>query len=297
MQNVLFISSMHWSNLMILSMVFLGMSMSLFKVPSINKNVQPELLTVWMSIFFLVFGTILLINYSDLTHFTTLLVSVAILQGFVFSIRSLLQLKALHYSATNTLFTVTSTLSLVVVIVFGLLFLGEKINTIQTLGLFLSLTALFFWSYKKGITLSENKTSFLLFVGVIATSASGNLLNKLGASFGDIFGYQFVYYIAALLSAVGLYYYKHKNIKSAVTEINKPTLLTAIGISITGFIGGLCLIQALVTGPVSIVQSINSQYILVTAFIGVIFFKEKLTKKKAILIFFILVAIVLLRLK
>ena len=67
-------------------------------------------------------------------------------------------------------------------------------------------------------------------------------------------------------------------------------------IGVFGFFGGYAFLTALTKGPFSLITSIHSLYIFITALASYLLFKERLTKKKIILLFLAIVAILLIRL-
>ena len=62
------------------------------------------------------------------------------------------------------------------------------------------------------------------------------------------------------------------------------------------FFGGYVYYLAIDRGPFSLVIAIHSLYIIVTACIAAYLFKEKVSKKRLVLIFLAIIAIVLIRL-
>lgn len=256
--------------------------MSLYKLPSTIKNVDANGLNVWSSFFFLVYAAIFFLPHTVFSLNNTIL-TVALIQGIIFTLRTLLQMHGLKYAQTNALFPTTSTTALLVVIAVGILFYGDSLSQLQIVGVLLSIIVLFMFAFKGGKLTFSSIDAVKVWVGIVFLSAVGNLLNKVAADLGDIHTFQFFLYVFIFISSIAMLMIQKKGELKKVIH-SKGAMLGGLGIGFFGFFGAWALIIALTTGPVSVAQTINSSYVIVTALMSSMFFGEVLTKKKVILI-------------
>lgn len=271
----------NWVDYSLLGMVLLGIAMVFYKLPSIRKEVDANGLNVWSSFFFLLFATFFFLEYVNFS--VNIIVLTALAYGVLFTLRSLLQMHGLKYASTDALFPVTSTGGLLVVIVAGLIFFGDKLTSMQWLGVVASIVVFFFFGFKGGKLIFSSVTATKIWLGIVVLSAAGNLLNKVGAILGDVHTFQFFVYIFIFISGLGMLFIQKKGEVKKVLY-SKGTVLGGLGIGIFGFFGAWALILALRDGPVSVAQTINSSYVIVTSILASLFFGEIMTKKKITLI-------------
>ena len=293
--NTLFFETLSssWILYSFVGMLCLGISLVFYKLPSSRKDVDANGLTVWSGFFFLLFAVIFFLPHVQVS--SKVVVMVALAQGIFFTLRTLLQMHGLKYAATNALFPTSSSTALLIVIAAGILFFGDSLSSLQQLGVALAVLVLFLFAFKGGKLSFSSFEAVKIWLGIVVLSAAGNLLNKVAADLGDIHTFQFFLYVFIFISGlVMLLVQKKGEAKKALS--GKATFLGGLGIGIFGFFGAWALIIALGKGPVSVAQTINSSYVIVTALLSSLFFGEVITRKKAILIALGIVALILIRL-
>lgn len=268
--------------------------MSLYKLPSTIKNTDANGLNVWSSFFFLVLSAVFFLPHTNFS-LRSVVLGVALVQGVLFTLRTLLQIHALKYAQTNALFPTTSTTALLITIAAGLFFFGDTLSFLQIVGVILSVSVLLLFAFKGGKLTFSSLEAVKIWIGIVILSASGNLLNKVAADLGDIHTFQFFLYIFIFISGVVMLFIQKKG-RVKKTLQSKGAVLGGLGIGIFGFFGAWALILALSKGPVSIAQTINSSYVIVTAVLSAIFFGETITRRKTILIVLGIVALAFIRL-
>jgi len=263
--------------------------MVFYKFPS-SKNLNRFNVSFWsLLISFLL--SIIFFNTKIETTSTAMLI-LAALWGASFLALSIIQMYALSHVETNTLFPVTSILSLVLTVALGLTFFKDSITFLQGSGIFLVILTVYFYIFD-GIKLKFSNSILGIGLFIVFLSALNKILQKLAADNVNVEAFQIYQYLFGVIFAFACFLYTQKE-----TWRKDIFLGHKIGsiIGLFSFLGGYLLILALASGPLSLVFSIFALYTLVTAIAGYIFFKENLTKRKIALIFLAIVATLVIRL-
>lgn len=280
---------MSWFFYVVSATILLGISMFFYKFPSAKKLSRYNV-SFWSLSTSLVLATIFFYQHLNTTSSTMLLI--ALLWGASFFLLSLSQMYALGHLETNTLFPVTSILSLLLTILIGLAFFRDKISLVEGFGALLVISTVYFYIFD-GVRFKYS--SKILGVGllIVFLSASNKILQKLAADSVNVQAFQIYQYLFGAILAFVTYLFVNK--KGLGKEIFSG-LKIGSAIGVFSFFGGYLLIMALTGGPLSLVFSIFALYTLVTAVFGYIFFKEKLTKRKLFLLFMAIVATIVIKL-
>jgi len=282
------IESLSWFFFAILATLLLGTAMVFYKFPSAKKMSRYNV-SFWSLTTSAVLAIVFFFSYLYLTTNTMLLL--AVLWGASFLALSLSQMYALGHIETNTLFPVTSIVSLVVTVFAGLAFFKEQITLIQTLGVIIVITTVYS-SIFNGVKLKYSSSLIGIGIIIVFFSAFNKILQKLAADKVDIHAFQIYQYLFAVLFSLVAYSFVHR--KTWRKEIFSGFKIgSAIGIF--SFLGGYSLIIALTKGPLTLVFTIFSLFTLVTAVLGYFLFGELLTKRKLILLFMAIIATLVIR--
>jgi len=229
-------------------------------------------------------------NFILLTNIAT--VFYGFLWGLAFLCLVLLQMKALEKVDTNVLYPVTTSISLVVSVLFGTLFFKDNISWLQFLGIILVMIVIYFFSYK-GKKLQYSKEILVIGLGIVFLSAFGKIVQKFAADSVDIHALQIYQYLfASFFSFIFYTVFRRSEFKK---HIFSGSLVSGLMIGIPSFFGGYMWLLALTKGPFSLIVSIHSLYIIITTVIAYYLFKEKITLKKIFLILFAVIAMILIR--
>lgn len=205
---------------------------------------------------------------------------------------SLLQMKALKDIDTNMLYPITTTLSLVVSVLFGISFFKDHISWTQLFGMALVVVVVFLFSYK-GKKLQYSREILVIGLGVVVVSAFSKIIQKFATNAVDIHIFQIYQYLSASIFSLILYTFIHR--KEFKRHIFSNSMWSGFMIGIPNFLGGYMILLALTKGPFSLVYSVHSLYITIVAIVAYFTFKEKLTWKKAFLISLAVIATILIR--
>ncbi|MDO8566086.1 MAG: DMT family transporter [Candidatus Moranbacteria bacterium] len=278
-----------WFPFSLVATLFFGVAMAFYKLPS-AKNHNRFVVTFWSMTIPTVLAFAFFHSYLFLS--TGEMVGTALLWGVTFACIVLLQMYALHHIDTNVLFPITTTASLIITVLIGILFFGEHISSIQTLGVILAIVTILLFLYKGG-KLQYSRLLIGVGSGIVFISAFNKVLQKIVADRFDIHAFQIYQYLFAAIFSLLVYLILHR--RDWKTHIFSGGLGIGSLIGVFSFFGGYSLYLALTKGPFSLITSIHSLYILITALTAYFLFQEKLTLKKILLLFLAIVAVVLIR--
>jgi drug/metabolite transporter (DMT)-like permease len=273
-----------------LAVALFGFSTAFYKLPTLKDQNKPAT-TFWMLLFSEVFALVFFWNYITVVSPQSFIF--AALWGTSFALITMLQIYALEHLDTNVLFPVTTTLSLVVSVLLGIILFNETLSLAQYGGIALAIVAIYLFLYKKG---EVQYSRLILGVGaiIIFLSVFNKIVQKYAADVVEIHSYMIWQYLFGTVFALLVVLILNKrNWKKVVFS---GSFYSGLIISIPAFFGGWAILVALTKGPFSLITALHSMYIFVSALVGYFIFKEKLTKKKILLIFLALISILIIRL-
>ncbi len=283
----------HWIFYSIIATVALGISMALYKTPSL-KGYSSLVSTFWTNLFSFLIVVFCLFFIGNINIFQVKISWFGIFWGILFGINMILTKNILKKGDVGSILPVTSSLSNVLVILIGLIILSEKLTIIQALGTFLILVSVFFFTKKDMNFPKINLSVIFLILGILTTSVISKYIQKLGVVYDPVVSFMIFQYLGASIIALFFYLFLEKNnfkeIKSFGTYW-KNTLLIAI----FSVLGGWAILKALSIGPLSGVYAIHPGYTFISAFIGYLFFKEKMTRNKLLLILITILGVILIK--
>lgn len=267
--------------------------MSLYKMPSF-KGYSSFFSTFWTNLFsaFFVLIALVLFGQSYLSGLSTIS-WYAIVWGGFFAINMVLQKILLQNVETNSAYPVTSSIGSVVTVLIGITVLSEHVSIIQTAGIAIILLSVFLFTRKTGSFPLDQKT-ILLSLGIIVSSTASKYIQKLGAVNDSVSHFMLWQYLGAALFGLLIAYIFEKEKFVNITHLDKYWKGSVL-IGLFSVAGGYAIFKALSFGPLSGVYAIHPAYTFIAGIFGLIFFKEKLTKKKILLAFLSFVGIVLLK--
>lgn len=266
--------------------------MALYKMPSF-KGYSSYLSTLWTNIYSLIFALIVFWFLGKGQIPLTTISWFGILWGVFFAITMLLQKTLLKRAETNVLLPVTSSLESVLTVLTGVILFSEHISFVQSVGMIGVILAVFLFGRKKG-EFPLDFSALSISCGIVLASTVTKYIQKIGATHDTIYHfatYQFVGAIVAALTLIFLFEKKSLCIIFSIKETWKITLITAFFATV----GGYALLNALKTGPLSGVYSIQPSYIFITAILGSFLYKEKITLQKIIFMTICVAGVILIK--
>lgn len=284
-------TNLSWFPFSLLATLTFGVMMALYKLPSF-KGFSKFSTAFWSVTTSAVLA--LLFFSGSLGLLTPQMALWAFVWGASYILLVVLQMHVLQHLETNTIFPSTTVGSLVVVLAIGFLFFSESVSLFQFLGIVLGVLVVALFIYHgKGWRWSPHLLAYG--IGIVGLSAVGKVVQKFAADGFDIYAFQIYQYLFAALTALAIPFFLRRT--EWWKEIKHlPAMRIGSMIGVLSFIGGYFFYQALIRGPFTLITTIHSFYVLITAMVGYFLFREQLTRKKVLLIIVAIIAILLIRL-
>ena len=181
-------------------------------------------------------------------------------------------------------------LGILVSMLISVVWFRELPTALQTLGFILAVAAIVIINYRKGSSLTRNSWVLLL---MLCMCGMGDVMSKVYEVYGnpEIENVFLLFtFISALVLCLGLMVYKKE-------RLGLRELLFGVLLGVPNFLTSLFLLKALATVPAVIAfPSYSVATILMVALAGLLFFREKLSKKQLIGAALICVALAFLNL-
>ncbi|VXC23545.1 conserved membrane hypothetical protein [Flavobacterium sp. 9AF] len=194
--------------------------------------------------------------------------------------------------------SVASKMSLIIPVLFALLFLKEKIDLFKIIGILIALIAVYFTTKRNDISFGPSNYIYpiLLFFGSGIIDTSINYIQKTHIDSDDTGLFSALTFLSAFLIGIGILLFQ----KTTNTfEFKIKNLVGGIALGIPNYFSMYFLIKALQNDKISsatLFTLINISVILLTTLIGILLFKEKIQKYNYIGIAFAIIALLLLSL-
>ncbi|MCO6162733.1 EamA family transporter [Flavobacterium sp. NRK F7] len=191
--------------------------------------------------------------------------------------------------------SVASKMSLIIPVLFGLLFFKESIGFLKAIGIGIALFAVYFTTKKNTTTIENSNFTFpiLLFFGSGIIDTSIHFIQKTKVPTEDTSLFSSFTFLSAFLVGCLVFTYQHyKN----QFEFQFKNLIGGIALGIPNYFSMYFLIRALQNEKIqsaTLFTLINIGVILLTTLIGLLLFKEKLKKQNYVGIALAILALVL----
>ncbi|MFA6018085.1 MAG: DMT family transporter [Patescibacteria group bacterium] len=284
---------MYWIYYSIGATLALGVSMSLYKMPS-YKGYSSFFSTFWSNVFSAMFVILIIaiVQTNDLLGLAR--VSwYALVWGIFFATTMVLQKLLLKRVESNAVYPVTSSLGSVITVLLGITLLSESITPLQGLGTAIILLSVFLFT-RKGGAFHVDSTTALLALGIITASTISKYVQKLGAVNDTVTHFMLWQYIGASLFALVITYFFEKEAFRKITRLGQYWKGSAL-IGFFSAFGGYLIFMALSTGPLSGVYAIHPSYTIIAGIFGYLLFGEQLTTKKITLALLSAIGVILIK--
>lgn len=220
------------------------------------------------------------------------LILIAVINGFSYFLSTVTNIEALKKIPANVFYPVFR-LNIAITVLFSIFYFNESLTTSNILGIVISIMV----AVLIGRTRENEENEKILHIGLLLTliaaiaSSLASISSKFAANNVNQFSFIAVSYtVNALLSLGAKSKFKTQNRSKLL-----PALILGIIIGILNFMGFYAYIQALKTGPLSIVATIMSLNFIIVIILSILVYKEKLTLKRVLGIVLTIVAMLLLR--
>lgn len=218
----------------------------------------------------------------------------SLLTGFWFIFTYLLMTASTQRSGV-TVTSLSSKLSVVLPILAGVIMLGERLNFVATTGIVLALVALVLVLEKKKESGEKNNRSWLLPVCIFFGTGTGDILMKITEqqNSGDDLGFMiaFIYFVALIFGIIIVIW----DLVRGKSKWQWKSALGGIGLGVINFFSTSSVYHAMRSfDNVVLFPIYNIGVVSLTAVVGWLVFKEKLTLKNYIGLIIAVIAVIMI---
>ena len=282
-----------WYFFSVAALVLLGTQRFLYKVAA-EKRCNSALTTaVFMATVTLLSAAVYFASGDPAGNPVPLLV-LALLNSSSFAFATIANIEALRHLPAGITFPLTR-LSLVVVILFSVLYFGERPQPLQWFGMLLvtAVVLLLGREAKSHVRIDGNIRSGLLFVAVcVLCGALASISSKLAvASLGKA-GFMTLSYLFATCFSLAI---EKQWGQGRAGGRGKQTLLLGMLMGVLNFFGFYAFLTALDGGPLAAVATITGMHFVFAIVLSVLFYREPMTVRRSLGIVLTLLAVFFLK--
>jgi drug/metabolite transporter (DMT)-like permease len=265
----------NWYVLSIAALVLMGVQRFLYKV-----SAERECDTAWTTFSFMATVTVLSVVFflsrrETLTDARMLLLTAGI-NSASFVLGTITHIEALKHLPSGVAYPIIR-LNMVVVVLFSVLFLHDRVSLHQVLGILLAIVVIVILTRdaeeRKGSLGSIRKGLLLVFVSLISGSVA-SISSKFAAVYSNKLGFMALsYFLGTLFSAALI----RTSGKERSGGSRKDAISIGLLMGLINFVGFYTFLTALSVGPLSIIVSITGLHFVIAVLLSVIVYKEKLS--------------------
>jgi len=268
----------NWYVLSIVALVLMGVQRFLYKV-----SAERECSAAWTTFSFMATVTVLsavfLLSLKEPISGARMLLLTAGINSASFVLGTITHIEALKHVPSSVVYPIIR-LNMVVVILFSILFLQDRLSLHQVLGILLAIAVIVILTRDaeegKGSIGSVKKGLFLVFVSLISGSVA-SISSKFAAVYSNKLGFMALsYFLGTLFSAALI----RKSRKEESRGNRKDAIRIGLLMGLINFVGFYTFLAALSVGPLSIIVSITGMHFVIAVLLSVIFYKEKLSRMR-----------------
>jgi len=268
----------NWYVLSIAALVLMGVQRFLYKV-----SAERECDTAWTTFSFMATVTVLSVVFflsrrETLTDARMLLLTAGI-NSASFVLGTITHIEALKHLPSGVAYPIIR-LNMVVVVLFSVLFLHDRVSLHQVLGILLAIVVIVILTRdaeeRKGSLGSIRKGLLLVSVSLISGSVA-SISSKFAAVYSNKLGFMALsYFLGTLFSAALI----RTSGKERSGGSRKDAISIGLLMGLINFVGFYTFLAALSVGPLSIIVSITGLHFVIAVLLSVIVYKEKLSRTR-----------------
>jgi drug/metabolite transporter (DMT)-like permease len=283
----------NWYVLSLVALVLMGAQRFLYKV-----SAERECSTAWTTFSFMSTVTVLsAVSFFSLRESVSdakMLILTAGINSASFVLGTVTHIEALKHVPSSVAYPIIR-LNMVVVVLFSILFLHERVSLPQVLGIVLAIAVIAILTRDveevKGAFGKLRKGLFLVFASLISGSVA-SISSKFAAVYANKLGFMALsYFLGTLFSAALI----GKSGKEGNPEKRKDAIVIGLLMGLINFVGFYTFLAALSVGPLSIIVSITGMHFVIAVLLSVIVYKEKLSRMRILGIGLTILSILFLR--
>ena len=283
----------NWYVLSIVALVLMGVQRFLYKVCA-----EKECDTAWTTFSFMATVTVLsavfFLALKGSVSDARMLLLTAGINSASFVLGTITHIEALKHVPSSVVYPIIR-LNMVVVVLFSILFLHDRVSLHQVLGILLAIAVIVILTREaegaKGNVGSVRKGLLLAFVSLVSGSVA-SISSKFAAVYSNKLGFMaFSYFLGALFSAALI----SRSGEEVSRGNRKNAILIGLLMGLINFVGFYTFLAALSMGPLSIIVSITGMHFVIAVLLSVIVYKENLSRTRILGMALAMVSILFLR--
>ena len=268
----------NWYVLSIVALVLMGVQRFLYKVCA-----EKECDTAWTTFSFMATVTVLsavfFLALKGSVSDARMLLLTAGINSASFVLGTITHIEALKHVPSSVVYPIIR-LNMVVVVLFSILFLHDRVSLHQVLGILLAIAVIVILTREaegaKGNVGSVRKGLLLAFVSLVSGSVA-SISSKFAAVYSNKLGFMALsYFLGALFSAALI----RRSGEEVSRGNRKDAVLIGLLMGLINFVGFYTFLAALSVGPLSIIVSITGMHFVIAVLLSVIVYKERLNRTR-----------------
>lgn len=285
---------MNWFLLTVVCFFLYGIQRFLYKV-SAERNCNTALTTLSFMGTVALLSSIFWFASDEALKNTTWLLALAAINSLTFFIDTVVTIEALRYLPTTIVYPLTR-MNTVLVVVFSLLYFKDSLNGYQGTGIVIAIGVILTLTRFSAEERKENRNfrkGFLLIGLAILSGAVAAVSSKFAALYTNSMAFIALTYTLSMLFSLGL---QKPFEKGGASRRYGEALLIGLVVGLINFAAFVALLQALKTGPLSIIVPVVGMNFVLANILAVIFYREKLTLLKTAGILMAVLSLLLMKL-
>ena len=284
-----------WYILSIVSLLLLGTQRFLYKVAA-ERNCSTTFTTaVFMGTVTLLSGTVFFCSGEEPGNLSILL-SLGLANSVSFALSTLAHMEALKRLPATVTFSLTR-LSLVLVIIFSVVYFHEHLSAMQWLGVCLGLTVIVVLTRGErtgGLPKGASRTGLLYVALCIVCGAVAAISSKMAAVSTSKSAFMALSYLLGTGFSLVL---ERKKGEQRTAGLPKEAIIIGTVMGVLNFLGFYALLTALSMGPLAIIAPLTGMHFVIAIVLSVVIYHEKLTARRVAGIVLTLLTVVLLKMQ
>jgi len=285
---------MNWFLLTVVCFFLYGIQRFLYKV-SAERNCNTALTTLSFMGTVALLSSVFWFGSDETLKNTTWLLALAVINSLTFFIDTVVTIEALRYLPTTIVYPLTR-MNTVLVVIFSLLYFKDSLNGYQGTGIVLAIAVILTLTRFSAEERKENRNfrkGFLLIGLAILSGAVAAVSSKFAALYTNSMAFIALTYTLSMLFSLGL---QKPFEKGGASRRYGEALLIGLVVGLINFAAFVALLQALKTGPLSIIVPVVGMNFVLANILAVIFYREKLTLLKTAGILMAVLSLLLMKL-
>jgi len=290
-----------WFILSLVAAVFAGLHIFVQKVGS-ARGYNSSLLNGYSVGLSSAVGFVVAGFFEGFGEISLFLIAFSFVSGVAYIVGTNLRGDALKYVDATIFLPLHKFISPLIALVIGLLFFDEFMSAREWMGIILGITVPLFLISSSEKTRQNHLTKGLLLMFFSAVFAAGSAaLNKEGTNiFSSVLLFASTANFFASVVGILIYKFRRKDVEREITETHHHfdrglIMLSAVGGIVQVFSFGAFILAFSNGGPLAIVYTIHSLYIVIPIALSVIFYNEHWNMRKAIAVVLSIGAIFLMK--